>query len=222
MEEKEKLVEKEKVEKSEKETEKMEVKKLNDYKAEQGSTNPHFKDEVLDKEKKEEVKSEVKEEKKEEKVEKKDGKKSKKKVEEKPKIKKEFAFARGRSLHISKKQGMYICSFIKGKKMDDAVEDLQEVMLYKRAIPFKGEIPHRKGKGMMSGRYPIKAIGLFINILKALKGNSLVNGLDIDRTIVYSASANWAARPARRGNKQAKRTHVFLKAKEFAGKGGTN
>jgi len=142
-------------------------------------------------------------------------KEAKKKVEDKPSVKKEEAIALGRNLHISKKQGVYVCSFIKNKDIDFAISELNEVIKFRKAVPFKGEIPHRKGKGMMSGRYPVKAAGLFVTVLKGLKGNVIVNGLDLDKTKIYSASASWAARPARSGNRQAKRTNVILKAKEI-------
>ena len=144
----------------------------------------------------------------------KDKKVEKKKVEKKL-PKKDEAVALGKSFHISKKHGMYICSFIKNKKIDDAMKDLGEVILMKGAVPFKGEIPHRKGKGMMSGRYPVKAAGLFINLLKSLKGNVLVNGMDLDKTKIKIASANWAARPMRSNRREGKRTHVVLKAREI-------
>jgi large subunit ribosomal protein L22 len=113
---------------------------------------------------------------------------------------------------------MYICSYIKGKKIDSAIVDLEDVQGFKKAVPFKGEIPHRKGKGMMSGRYPIKAAALFVNILKSLKGNSIVNGLELENTVISSASSNWSSRPARRGNRQGKRTNVILEAREIGGK----
>jgi large subunit ribosomal protein L22 len=149
--------------------------------------------------------------------EKKDDKKhsKKKQAEVKPVVKKDEAVATGRSLHASKKQCMYICDFIKGKGIDNAIEELEEVIKMKKAVPFKGEIPHRKGKGMMSGRYPVKAAGLFINVLKGLKGNIIVNGMDLDKSVIYFGSANWAARPMRSNRRQAKRTHVVLKAKEM-------
>lgn len=133
---------------------------------------------------------------------------------EKQKIKKKFeAVANARSLPISKKHAMYICSFIKGKTIDKAIEELEKVSQLKLAVPFKGEIPHRKG--MMSGRYPVNAAKEFIYVLKGLKGNAIVNGLDIEKTIIYLASANLAHRPVRAGGKRAKRTHVFLKAREI-------
>jgi len=34
----------------------------------------------------------------------------------------------------------------------------------KKAVPMKGEIPHRKGIG--TGRYPVKASAFFIKLLK--------------------------------------------------------
>jgi ribosomal protein L22 len=144
----------------------------------------------------------------------KDEKKTKKK-DERPIIKKEEAIANGSSVPISKKQGMYICTFIKNKPIDKAIQDLNSVILYKKAVPFKGEIPHRKGG--QPGRYPIKAAGYFINLLKGLKGNVIVNGMDLDKTKIYIASASWASRPGRSGNRSAKRTNVILKAKEFVG-----
>ena len=138
----------------------------------------------------------------------------KKKAEKKQVPKKEEAVAYGRNLHISKKHGMYICAFIKNKEIDNAIADLEQVRKMKKAVPFKGEIPHRKGKGMMSGRYPVKAAGLFINLLKALKGNSIVNGLELEKTRIYFASASWSARPTRSNRRQGKRTNIILKAKE--------
>jgi len=132
----------------------------------------------------------------------------------KPVVKKDLAVARSMSLHMSKRHGMYICSFIKNKKIDEAINDLEQVRLLKKAVPFKGEIPHRKGKGMMSGRYPITAAGLFIPILKSLKGNVTVNGMDLTKTRITSASATWASRPARRGGQKGKRTHIILEARE--------
>jgi hypothetical protein len=68
---------------------------------------------------------------------------------------------------------------------------------------------------MMSGRYPINASKAFINMLKALKGNTLVNGLELEKTRIYLASTSWAARPMKSGGRQAKRSNVILKAKEF-------
>lgn len=147
-----------------------------------------------------------------------------KKIEETPKenqeiktkpgeiSKKEEATAIGKSIHASKKHCMYICSFIKNKPIDQAIKELNEVILFKRAIPFKGEIPHRKG--MMSGRYPIRTCAKFITMLKGLKGNVIVNKMDLEKTRISYASASWAARRMKRNNAQTKSTNLILKAKE--------
>jgi len=177
----------------------------------------HKVEEIKDK-KSEMEKEKTKDKKVDEKKESQDEKKAQKgKKDNKLGVKKYEAIARGVSVHMSKKQGTYICSFIKNKPIDQAIKELNEVILYKRAIPFKGEIPHRKGKGMMSGRYPIAASKHFITLLKGLKGNVIVNGLDLDKTRIYIASTSWASRPARRGGMLAKRSNVIFKAKEFSG-----
>ncbi|MAG23983.1 hypothetical protein CMI47_00235 [Candidatus Pacearchaeota archaeon] len=137
--------------------------------------------------------------------------KSKSKIEEKPK--KPFVIANGRNLHASKKHCVYISSFITNKTIDQAIADLQKVIAMKTPVPFKGEIPHRKGK-IMSGRYPVKASELFIAVLKGLKGNAIVNNMDLDKTRIVESSSSWASRPMRRGSVQAKRTNVIIKAKE--------
>jgi len=141
-----------------------------------------------------------------------------KKDDKKAKIerpKKEEAIAKGTNLSASKKHCMYICSFIKNKSVDQAIKELNEVIILKRVIPMKGEIPHRSAPGIMSGRYPINASKQFIYLLKALKGNIIANGLDLDKARISFASATWASRPSRRGGTRFKRAFVLLKAKEF-------
>ena len=128
------------------------------------------------------------------------------------KVVKTEAMARGEAIHASKKHCMYIGTFIKGKTVDAAIADLEQVIKLKRAIPFKGEIPHRKGKGMMSGRYPVAASELFITMLKGLRGNILVNNMDADKTRIFSVVSNWASRP-RRSSGKGKRTNVVIIAK---------
>ncbi len=132
---------------------------------------------------------------------------------ETPRVKKYEAVARGFSLPISKKHSMYISNAIKGKKIDDAISYLQGVIKFKYPVPMKGEIPHRRGS-IMSGRYPISASKHFINMLKALKGNVIVNGLELERTVISESSASWAARPQRSGGRRAKRVNLIMKARE--------
>lgn len=127
--------------------------------------------------------------------------------------KKDEALAKGRNLHASMKQCMYICRFIKNNSIDDAIKDLEEVIRMKKIVPFRGEIPHRKGK-IMSGRYPVNASKLFIPVLKSLKGNVLANQMDLDKSRIYFASASWASRPPKHSGGRFKRTNIILKARE--------
>ena len=128
-------------------------------------------------------------------------------------VKKDESIVNGVSLPISTKDSVEICRFIKGKKIDKAIEDLEDVLKFKKAIPMRGEIPHRKGKGMMSGRYPLKPVTYFIKMLKNLKANSNVNG--IEEPIISEAIPNKASRPyGRFGAIKRKRTHVKIKTIE--------
>jgi large subunit ribosomal protein L22 len=126
--------------------------------------------------------------------------------------KKDEAVANGQNLRASRKQSTYICTFIKNKSVDKAISDLELVIQHKKAVPCKGETPHRKG--MQSGRYPEKAAALFIKLLKGLKGSIITNGMELDNARITFASASGASRPARRGGRQFKRTNVVLKATE--------
>lgn len=155
--------------------------------------------------------------KKEEKVEdKKETKTEDKKVEAKKqvqKIKKDEAVVNGVGLPISTLDSVFISKFIKGKTIDKAIADLEEVLKFRRAIPMTGEIPHRKGKGMMSGRYPIKPITYFIKMLKSLKANAIVNG--IEEPIIVESISNKAYQPyGRFGSVRKKRSHVKIRVVE--------
>jgi ribosomal protein L22 len=156
----------------------------------------------MEKEKVEEKKTEIKE-------------KDSKKAESKPKIvkpKKMEAVVNVKNVPISKKHSMAICDFIRKKNIDKAIEELEQVMIFKRAIPMKGEIPHRKGKGMMSGRFPVKSVGNFLVLLKSLAGNATYNS--IEEPVIVEAVANMGVRPhGRFGRVRKKSTHVTLVAK---------
>lgn len=137
--------------------------------------------------------------------------KSEEKVITKPKVKRTEAVVNGRSLPVSTKHAIAICNFIKNKDIDWAIIALEQVEKKKKAVPMRGEIPHRKGKGMMSGRYPVKAAGEFIRLLKSLKANAIVNELELEKCKLACMS-NVAARQYRRfGRGRFKRTHVQLK-----------
>ena len=140
-----------------------------------------------------------------------ENKKIPKEKTEKKVVKKDKAVVNAKDLPISTKHCMAICRFIKGKTIEQAVKDLEQVIVKRKAVPMKGEIPHRKG--MRGGRYPIKASKIFIKLLKSLNANSAVNGMD--NVYISSAIPNIASKPHKRsGSQRFKRTHIYLEAKE--------
>ena len=129
-----------------------------------------------------------------------------------PKVKKNEAIANGVTLPLSTKTCVAICNFIRGKYIPKAIADLEQVIIKKKAVPMKGEIPHRKGK-IMSGRFPKNASESFIHLLKNLQANANANGLE--EPIIAEAMANIASQPyGKFGRVRRKRTHVLIKAKE--------
>jgi ribosomal protein L22 len=175
------------------------------------------------------------EEKKEEKVgekkveeKKAEEKKGKKKVEEKKEVKKkEEAVVNGWDLDMSTKHAVSICNMIRNKSPLEAITMLEKVLRKELAVPYKGEIPHRKrgrriGK-LPSGRYPKKASQVFIKMLRNLIANANINGLDTENIKITIAKANIASRPIKPsriayGRKRLKRTHVNLIVKEIPDK----
>lgn len=146
----------------------------------------------------------------EEKVEKTESKKPVVKNEIKPK---EVAVVNGFSMRISPKNSKYICKAIRKKKIDVAIELLEQVVLKKKAIAMNGaEIPHRKGKGMMSGRYPVNAAKEIIELLKQLKANAVVNS--VDNPVITLAIANKAQLPYKKEGRRGKRAHLHIEARD--------
>lgn len=130
------------------------------------------------------------------------------------KIKKEEVYVNAQSVAISTKYAINICRFVKGKRIGDAIRDLEQVTLLKKAVPMHGEYAHKKGKGMSGGKYPQRAAKQFIVLLKSLAGNA--NNHEILEPIIIEASANWAPAPRGRfGRVRRKRSHIMLKAVEM-------
>ncbi|MBI2045014.1 hypothetical protein HYT23_03075 [Candidatus Pacearchaeota archaeon] len=132
------------------------------------------------------------------------------KKKEMPKVKRIIARVNARDIPISTKKSSDVCRFIKGKKIKTAVHELEEILAFKRPLPMRGEIPHRKGK-IMSGRYPQKVIKNFIVLLKSLGANAV----DLDDPVITEAFANTGSRPyGRFGRTRKKRTHITLVARD--------
>ena len=183
----------------------------NEMKEEKVVETPKQKSENKESEKKPEEKSKPADEVKKNVEKSEDKKEIKKPAKIKSKVKKTEAIVNLSSLPISTKHSIAVCRFIKGKEIEKAINDLERVVLLKKPVPMKGEIPHRKG--MMSGRYPKKTAEHFIKLLKELSANVNVNGLE--NPIISEAIANIASRPySRFGRVRKKRTHVKIIARQ--------
>lgn len=133
-------------------------------------------------------------------------------MEEKNKEKK--AIAKGIGLPISTKHAINICRFLKGRKINESIGLLEKVPRMEFAIPFRGEIPHKKG---ISARYPVNASKVFIKLLKSLAANASQQGLDLEKTIVHGKAdlGSRSHKPGRLGRRRFKRTHILLTAEEI-------
>lgn len=119
----------------------------------------------------------------------------------------------GEDLRISTKQAVAVCNFIRNKEIDYAIKNLEKVRKTEIAIPMKGEIPHKKGISIASGRgrYPINAVNEFLKLLKSLRANAIYNGLELEKFKIF-CMANIASKPHKRfGRGRFKRSHVKIK-----------
>jgi ribosomal protein L22 len=137
--------------------------------------------------------------------------------EEKPKkdeIKvKDVAVANAYSLRISSKYSFSICKVIKNKTPEAAIKRLEEAAMGKRAIPMAGrEVAHQKGKGMSGGKFPKNACNEISAIIKQVKANAVVAG--IDNPVITIAQANRGSAPFKSGGRRGKRTHLHLEVRD--------
>lgn len=123
------------------------------------------------------------------------------------------ATAKATNLPFSLKHSVALCRFIKNRNPDNAIELLSKVIKKKIAVPITGEIPHRKG--MKSGRYPVKAAGYFIKIIRNAVANASAKGMNAE-CLVLHGMANKGSTMHHYGRKsgESKRTNIIITAEE--------
>ena len=143
------------------------------------------------------------------------------KVEKKVEVKKESkdkAIVNGFSLGISTKHSGSIGKMIYTKPIDRAIEMLELVLQKKMAVPMTAlEIPHKRrsllpGPVGGAGRFPANASREIIHLLKQLKANCESGG--VENPVITLFVANIASRPFRKDRTRAKRTHIYIEAKD--------
>jgi len=130
-----------------------------------------------------------------------------------------------REKKISHKHAREIATAIKGLSVEKARDYLQSVIEHKRCIPFRrynNQVGHRTDPGVMSGRYPEKAVAEVLRLLDNLESNAEYKGMDMDRLKIINATAQKGVIierfiPRAQGRATAKNdvlTHVEIVAQE--------
>ncbi len=93
--------------------------------------------------------------------------------------------ASGREVRVSHKNAREVCRTIKGMMLTQAKTYLRDVMVKKKAVPYKRftkKLGHRHGlEKAFVGKYPIKAAKQVLRVLEGAEANSENKGLDTDR-----------------------------------------
>lgn len=101
--------------------------------------------------------------------------------------------ASGREVRVSHKSAREVCRTIKGMMLAQAKRYLRDVMVKKRAVPFrrfKKKAGHRHGLVKASaGRYPVKTAKYVLKVVEGAEANAEYKGLDTERLRVIHASA---------------------------------
>ena len=100
----------------------------------------------------------------------------------------------GRELRISPKASVEICRTIRGMKLPEAKKLLERVVEKKQAISyrrFKKEVPHRRQlpEPFFAGRFPQKAAGKVLHLLKELEANAEYRNLNVENLRIIHAAA---------------------------------
>lgn len=126
-----------------------------------------------------------------------------------------MALAQGKDLPISFKHAVNICSFIKDKDLDKAIEYLEKVVEKEKPIPFKRynkKQPHRKG--MAAGKYPVKASSQIIKVLENAKNNAVNKGLSENLKVIHAAANRAISKEARSAHQRGRSTNLEVVVEE--------
>jgi large subunit ribosomal protein L22 len=128
------------------------------------------------------------------------------------------AKAVGTSMPISMKHSVEVCNMIRGKNLQKAKKLLNEVIDFKRAVPYRRfgkDTPHKPGIG--AGRYPINTITEILKIIESAEANAQFKGLNTNNLVIAKIVPNKASEPYRAGRqrgRKAKRAHLEVIVEE--------
>ena len=118
------------------------------------------------------------------------------------------AIVRGRDLPMSVKQAMLLCRVLEGQRIDPSLKLLEQIQKQEIGVRVNQGVVKKSKAGV---KYPIKASGVFIKLLKSLNANANVKKVD-PSTLVIHARADKATRPQRPGAQymKFKRCHITV------------
>lgn len=130
-----------------------------------------------------------------------------------PLTKEHKAHAFARNVPISWKHGVEISNALRFRSVEYAKKFLEEVIALKRPVRFTRfwrDVGHKAG--MSSGRYPQKAAGEFLRLIKSVEANAQVKGLNIASLKITKLITNTAPKAPSAGRKRhtAKRSHLEI------------
>lgn len=86
-----------------------------------------------------------------------------------------MARASSTNVHISLKKATETAKFLKNKKVSSVIKFLEAVIVEKAVVPFRkynSEMPHKRGKGIAAGGYPVKVAQEFLKLIKSAEKNA--------------------------------------------------
>lgn len=101
------------------------------------------------------------------------------------------AKAYGKEFQISSKTSIEICNYLRGRKVDTALNILEDVIEGDRAIPYRKhnkQVSHNKGVG--PGGYPKKASKKIRDLIEEARSNAENKGLDSDNMKILGLVAH--------------------------------
>lgn len=104
------------------------------------------------------------------------------------------ARASARALKISPKHAVEVCSAVRGMYLEEAKDYLEDVIDKKTPVPFRRhnkKVGHRRGLvGWPTGRYPVKAAGQILYVIKNAEANAEYQGLDNESLRIIHISSH--------------------------------
>jgi large subunit ribosomal protein L22 len=129
------------------------------------------------------------------------------------------ARAVGANLPVSRKIGYEMSNALRGMEVAKAIRFLDDVILLKRAVPYKRhnfDVSHQAGK-TGPAKFPIKLAGYYLKLLKSAKANAIDLGLNGESLkIVHIAATHGTSQYhyGRQKRSQFKVSNVDLIVKE--------